>query len=85
MCQRISVMRNAYSASGNGKQFTDPSAHIGEDADWDTEGDSERASLLEENVRLRALVVKLSELVLRNAVDQHSRPQLVPARRALME
>jgi len=38
-------------------------------------------SLLEENARLRALVVKLSDIVLRNVVDQNSRPQLLPARR----
>jgi hypothetical protein len=37
-------------------------------------------SLAEENARLRALVVKLSDIVLRNVFEQHSRPQLRPAR-----
>ena len=62
-----------------------PSVHTDEDRGWDIEGDAERASLLEENARLRALVVKLSELVLRNVADQHSRPQLLPARLPLAE
>ena len=51
----------------------------GEDAGWETER-TERMSLLEENVRLRALVVKLSDIVLRNVVDQNSRPKLLPAK-----
>jgi hypothetical protein len=61
------------------------SVHTDEDTGWDTEGDAERASLLEENARLRALVVKLSELVLRNVADQHSRPQLLSTRLPLAE
>ena len=76
-------MGNAYPTSGNRKQSTSSSsAHL--DEDWDTEGDIERTSLLEENARLRALVVKLSDLVLRNVVDQNSR-SLMQARRALAE
>ncbi|XIA68042.1 hypothetical protein ACFIOY_33600 [Bradyrhizobium sp. TZ2] len=43
--------------------------------------DIERTSLIEENERLRALVVQLSNLVLRNVVDQHAPSQLLPARR----
>lgn len=41
--------------------------------------DTERL-LVEENARLRALVVQLSNLVLRNVVDQHNAPRLVPVR-----
>lgn len=86
LCQGMSVMGNAYSASGNRKQCSrSSSVHIGGDTGWDTEGNSERALLLEENARLRALVVKLSDLVLRNVVDQNSRPQLLPARRPAAE
>ena len=36
----------------------------------DTDADAAMASLLEENARLRALVVQLSDLVLRNVVGQ---------------
>lgn len=74
-------MGNAYPASSNAKQSTGSSAHIDEGAGWDTE----RALLRAENARLRALVVKLSDLVLRGVVDQHSRPQLVPARQGAVE
>ena len=85
-CQGMSVMGNAYSASSNGKQRSrSSSARIDQGAGWDTEGDTERALLLEENARLRALVVKLSDLVLRNVVDQNNRPQLLPARQAIAE
>jgi len=79
-------MGNAYQASSNGKQCSrSSSARVDEDAGWDSEGDPERALLLEENARLRALVVKLSDLVLRNVVDQNSRPQLLPAGQAAAE
>jgi hypothetical protein len=61
------------------------SVHTGEDTGWDAEGDAERASLLEENARLRALVVKLSDLVLRSVVDQNSRSQLLPVRLPLAD
>ena len=84
-CQGMLVMGNAYPASSNGKQCSRSSARVDEGAGWDAEGDPERALLLEENARLRALVVKLSELVLRNVVDQNSRPQLLPARQAIAE
>jgi hypothetical protein len=45
--------------------------------------DTDRASLIEENARLRALVVQLSTLVLRNVVDQRSTSPLLPVRRSL--
>jgi hypothetical protein len=45
--------------------------------------DTERTSLIEENARLRALVVQLSTLVLRNVVDQNSTSPLLPVRRSL--
>ena len=77
-------MGNVYPASSNGRPCSSsPSAHI--DGDWDTEVDTERAILREENARLRALVVKRSDIVLRNVVDQSSRPQFVPAGRPLAE
>jgi hypothetical protein len=41
-----------------------------EDSDWDAGMESDVVSLLEENARLRALVVRLSDLVLKSVVDQ---------------
>lgn len=41
-----------------------------EDNDWDAGMESDVVSLLEENARLRALVVRLSDLVLKSVVDQ---------------
>ena len=73
-------MGNAYPASGNRKQFSSVSSVRGDTA-WDQEVDTERTSLIEENARLRALVVQLSNLVLRNVVDQHSTPGSLPVRR----
>ena len=66
-------MGNAYPASGNRKPYSGSSSTC-EDSVWDQEADTERVSLVEENARLRALVVQLSNLVLRNVVDQHSTP-----------
>ena len=38
---------------------------------WDSDTDSnDLVALLEENARLRALVVRLSDLVLKNVIDQ---------------
>jgi hypothetical protein len=68
-------MGNAYPASGNRKQFSSSSSAREEQA-WDQETDIERVSLVEENARLRALVVQLSNLVLRNVVDQHNTPSM---------
>ena len=47
-----------------------PSSVHDEDDGWDTEISTETESLLEENARLRALVVQLSRLVLKNVVEQ---------------
>jgi hypothetical protein len=46
------------------------SAHDDDDTGWDNDVDADLASLLEENARLRALVVRLSDLVLKNVVDR---------------
>ena len=73
-------MGNAYPASGDRKQYSSSSS-VHEDSAWDQEADTDRASLIEENARLRALVVQLSNLVLRNVVDQHNTP--LPFRRSL--
>jgi hypothetical protein len=78
-CQGKSVMANAYPVSGNQKQFSNSS--VREDSAWDQEADTERVSLVEENARLRALVVQLSNLVLRNVVDQHNTSPFMPVRR----
>ena len=71
-------MGNAYPVSGNRKQY---SSSVRGDSAWDQEADIERVSLVEENARLRALVVQLSNLVLRNVVDQHNTPGSLPVRR----
>ena len=63
-------MGNAYPASGNQRRYSGPSSvRRDEDADLDSESDTALVSLLEENARLRALVVQLSDLVLRNVVN----------------
>lgn len=76
----MSVMGNAYAAS-SGHTPCAGSSHHDADTDWDDGADTERVALLEENARLRALVVQLSTLVLKNVVDEHNSPQLTPARR----
>ena len=65
-------MRNASSVSSDAGQRSRPSSiRDDEDDGWDAEVSSPgMESLLEENARLRALVVQLSDLVLRNVVDQ---------------
>jgi hypothetical protein len=73
-------MGNAYPASGNRRPFSS-AASVGGDTAWDHEADTGRVSLIEENARLRALVVQLSNLVLRNVVDQHNTPGSLPVRR----
>jgi len=78
----MSVMGNAYPASSNRKQVSSSSS-VREDAVWDQELDTERTALIEENARLRGLVVQLSNLVLRNVVDQHNTPSMLPLRRSL--
>ena len=49
---------------------TSPSHRDDEDEGWDSDVDADLVSLLEENARLRALVVRLSDIVLKNVVDQ---------------
>lgn len=66
----MSVMGNAYPALSDRKQRSGlRSVKEGDDAGWDNEATTDVAALLAENVRLRALVVKLSDIVLRNAID----------------
>jgi hypothetical protein len=64
------VMGNAYPASSDRKHYSGSSIRNDGNEDWDSETGSEVASLIEENARLRALVVKLSDIVLRNVVEQ---------------
>jgi hypothetical protein len=78
----MSVMGNAYPTSGHRREFS-TSSPVHADSTWDQEADIDRASLIEENARLRALVVQLSTLVLRNVVDQHSTSPFMPVRRSL--
>jgi predicted XRE-type DNA-binding protein len=75
-------MGNAYPTSGSRREFSSSSS-VHEDSAWDQEADTDRASLIEENARLRALVVQLSNLVLRNVVDQSSTSPFLPVRRSL--
>ena len=64
-------MGNAYPTSGNRKHRFGPlTAHDNDDEGPDSEASAALASLIEENVRLRALVVQLSDLVLKNVVGQ---------------
>lgn len=62
-------MGNAYLTSGNQKQCL-ASSSVHDDDGWDAAVSTGVESLLEENARLRALVVQLSKLVLRNVVDR---------------
>jgi hypothetical protein len=75
-------MGNAYPASGDRKPFSSSSSARGDSA-WDQGADVNRVSLVEENARLRTLVVQLSNLVLRNVVDQHNTSPMQPMRRRL--
>ena len=52
------------------KQYRESSQLEREDDGFDTDVDSELVSLLEENARLRSLVVQLSDLVLKNVLEQ---------------
>jgi hypothetical protein len=63
-------MGKAYFVSGDAGQLLDSSSiHDDEDDGWDTGVSAETESLLEENARLRALVVQLSKLVLKSVVE----------------
>ena len=61
-------MRNAFPQPN--EQISRPTFQTDEDADWDAGMENDVVSLLEENARLRALVVRLSDLVLKSVVDQ---------------
>ena len=62
-------MGNAYQTAGNRKLCFGPSTTNDDEDDGPDSGVSAAlASLIEENVRLRALVVQLSDLVLKNVV-----------------
>ena len=64
-------MGNTYPTFRNQKLYSGSSPiRATEDTELDTDADAAVASLLEENARLRALVVQLSDLVLRNVVGQ---------------
>ena len=64
-------MGKADFASGHaGQPLNSAPVHDDEDDGWDTEVSTETESLLEENARLRALVVQLSRIVLKHAVEQ---------------
>jgi hypothetical protein len=64
-------MGNAYPTSGNrGRYSGSSSVRDEENAYLESESGAALVPLLEENARLRALVVQLSDLVLRNVVGQ---------------
>ncbi len=62
-------MGKAYFAPGDAGQRADSSSIHDDDDGWDAEVSVETESLLEENARLRALVVQLSRLVLKSVVE----------------
>jgi hypothetical protein len=64
-------MGKVHLVSGDAGKRLDPSSvHDDEHDGWDAEDGTGTESLLEENARLRALVVQLSQLVLKNVVEQ---------------
>lgn len=63
-------MGNAYPQSAGEPTRPSTAFHREEDSDWDAGMEHDVVSLLEENARLRALVVRLSDLVLKSVVDQ---------------
>jgi hypothetical protein len=63
-------MRNAFPQETGQPSRPSTSFHSEEDSDWDAGMEHDVVSLLEENARLRALVVRLSDLVLKSVVDQ---------------
>ena len=67
-CQGTLVMSNAFPIPN--EQIARSKFQTDDDSDWDAGMESDVVSLLEENARLRALVVRLSDLVLKSVVDQ---------------
>ena len=64
-------MGNAYSTLSDQNRRIIMSSRGDDDDGWDSDTDSnDLVALLEENARLRALVVRLSDLVLKNVIDQ---------------
>jgi hypothetical protein len=63
-------MGNAYPVSGNPKYRFGVLSARDDDEGPDCDAKAALESLIEENVRLRALVVQLSDLVLKNVVAQ---------------
>ena len=68
MCQGMLVMSNAFLQTAG--QVSRSQFIAEEDSDWDAGMENDVVSLLEENARLRALVVRRSDLVLKSVVDQ---------------
>jgi hypothetical protein len=63
-------MRNAFPQSAGQTSRPSASFHSEDDSDWDAGLEHDVVSLLEENARLRALVVRLSDLVLKSVAEQ---------------
>ena len=63
-------MSNAFAQPTGQVSRSPTSFHNDEDTDWDAGMEHDVVSLLEENARLRALVVRLSDLVLKSVVGQ---------------
>jgi len=59
--------------SDNKQEPLDISSFMRDDFTDDESSSDDMVSLLEENARLRKLVVRLSEIVLRNVADESSR------------
>ena len=55
---------------GSTSAYPGCSLHDDDDAGWDAGLDGDLKSLLEENARLRTLIVQLSDVVLKKVVDQ---------------
>lgn len=63
-------MVNAFPQTAGEPSRSSATFHNDEDSEWDAGMEHDMLSLLEENARLRALVVRLSDLVLKSVVDQ---------------
>lgn len=68
-CQGMSVMANTFALPSEGQRIPASRSRY-EDDRLDADPDSEVISLLEENARLRALVTKLSDLILRHVAGE---------------